>query len=127
MILTIHDPIYVQDVVVAIAEPRTSSIIRAVVKAGYSVPEWDDSLELKDGSRGRTVLDPDSGAVVIRLKRLRRGNTGDLSLLVHECVHAATMLFGRIGFPIRPKMDEPLAYQVAFYVRSVLEAVGKRR
>jgi hypothetical protein len=125
MILVIHDPIYVQDVVVAIAEPSAVAIVRAVVKAGYTVSNIDELVKMldMDSVDGRTLIDPDTGAVVIRLKRLRKGDANDVSHLVHECVHAATMLFDRIGFPLKSKTDEPIAYYVAFLVRSILEKV----
>jgi len=125
MILVIHDPIYVQDVLVVIGESSEAAIIRAIAKAGYNPPDVEGLCGLLDltGADGRTVLDSDSGAVVIRLNRLRKGNAEEVSHLVHECVHAATMLFGRIGFPLKSKTDEPLAYYVAFLVRSVLEKV----
>lgn len=125
MILVIHDPIYVQDVVVAIAEPSAVAIVRAVVKAGYTVSNIDELVKMldMDSVDGRTLINPDTGAVVIRLKRLRKGDANDVSHLVHECVHAATMLFDRIGFPLKSKTDEPIAYYVAFLVRSILEKV----
>jgi repressor of nif and glnA expression len=125
MILVIHDPIYVQDVVVAIAEPSAVAIVRAVVKSGYTVSNIDELVKMldMDSVDGRTLIDPDTGAVIIRLKRLRKGDANDVSHLVHECVHAATMLFDRIGFPLKSKTDEPIAYYVAFLVRSILEKV----
>jgi hypothetical protein len=125
MILVIHDPIYVQDVVVAIAEPSAVAIVRAVVKAGYTVSNIDELVKMldMDSVDDRTLIDPDTGAVIIRLKRLRKGDANDVSHLVHECVHAATMLFDRIGFPLKSKTDEPIAYYVAFLVRSILEKV----
>ena len=87
MILIIHDPIYVQDVLVAIDEPNTAAILRSVRKAGYRVSDLEEFGELLEMgvSGGRTVSDLDSGAVVIRLHQLRRGNAGDISRLVHEC------------------------------------------
>jgi hypothetical protein len=122
MILTIDDPIYTQSVIVAIDEPSTVAILRAILKAGYRMEGQEEMAELLDmnDSAGRTVQDPDSGAVAIRLSRLRKGNVEDTSNLVHECVHAATMLFDRVGFPLKAGSDEPLAYYVAFLVRSVL-------
>lgn len=125
MIFVVNDPIYVQDVVVAIEEPSAARILRATLKAGYHVSDPEDLVEMLDmnGADGRTVMDPDCGAVIIRLNRLRKGNADDVSTLVHECVHAATMLFGRVGFPLKAESDEPLAYYVAFLVRSILEKV----
>ena len=123
MILTIHDPVYSQDVLVAIGEKSESKIIRAATRAGYSIPdagEMAEILEMGDAN-GRTVGDRGTGVVIIRLRRLRRHSAEDVSTLTHECVHAATMLFDRIGFPLKAKTDEPLAYYVAFLVRSVLE------
>jgi hypothetical protein len=125
MIFVVHDPIYMQDVIVAIAEPSAARILRAVVRTGYSVRDVEDLREMLDLSDadGRTLIDPDTGAVIIRLKRLRKGSAEDVSNLVHECVHAATMLFERIGFPLKSKTDEPMAYYVGFLVRSILERV----
>ena len=123
MILTIPDPVYAQDVLVAIGEESEVKIIRAALKAGYAVPdpeEWGRMLEMS-GADGRTVGDRDTGLVVIRLRRLRRNNPANLATLTHECVHAGTMLFDRIGFPLKNETDEPFAYYVAFLVRSVLE------
>jgi hypothetical protein len=129
LILIIHDPVYVQDVLVAIGTGTNAElkIARAVKRAGYDVGEPEeliDLLELGD-AKGRTVMDKASGAVVIRLRRLKPGDAHDVSHLVHECVHAATMLFDRIGFPLETKTDEPIAYYVQFLVRSVLERNGK--
>jgi hypothetical protein len=125
MIFVVHDPIYVQDVIVAIAEPSAARILKTVVRTGYSVRDVADLREMLDLSDadGRTLIDPDTGAVIIRLRRLRKGNADDVSNLVHECVHAATMLFDRIGFPLKSKTDEPIAYYVGFLVRSILERV----
>jgi hypothetical protein len=126
MIIVIPDPIYSQTVLVAIAEPRESTILKAIAKAGYSITDPEDirkNLVLDESEAGRTILDPDTGSVIIRLRRLRRGDAHDVSNLVHECVHAATMLFGRIGHDLSEKSDEPLAYYVGFLVRSVLEKV----
>ncbi len=127
MILTINDPIYVQSVVVAIAEKSVPRILRAVVRAGYKVADAKDlTTALKMGElHGCTVGDPDSGAVIIRLLNLRRGNVEDIWSLVHECVHAGTMLFARVGFPLRAKTDEPFAYYVSFLVKEVLEKAGQ--
>jgi hypothetical protein len=125
MILTIKDPIYTQDVVVAIDEPSEGVIIRAVKRCGYKITneaEFSEILEMGN-STGRTVLHQESGAVVIRLRRLRKGSADDLGDLAHEAVHAATMLFDRIGFPIEADTDEPMAYYVAFLVRSILEGL----
>jgi hypothetical protein len=125
MIFVVHDPIYMQDVIVAIAEPSAARILKTVVRTGYSVRDVEDLREMLDLSDadGRTLIDPDTGAVIIRLKRLRKGSAEDVSNLVHECVHAATMLFERIGFPLKSKTDEPMAYYVGFLVRSILERV----
>jgi len=125
MILTVDDPVYTQTVLVAIDEPDAKAILRAVRRAGYFIADGEGLVDaLAMGvAHGRTLIDPDSGAVIIRLLRLRRGNAEDMSSLVHEAVHAATMLFDRIGFPLKSKTDEPLAYYVAFVVRSVLEKV----
>ena len=129
MIFMIHDPVYSQDVVVAVAEPNVRAILAAILRAGYHVDDVDemaDMLEMGVAS-GKTVMDSDSGAVVIRLQRFRRGNASDISDLVHECVHAATMLFARVGFPLESKTDEPLAYYVSFLVRSALRKLHARR
>ena len=135
MIFILHDPIYQQDVLVAIGCPHVPGsnavedrIVRAVVRTGYTISDPKEMAELLvlGVANGRTVMDPDSGAVVIRLRRLRPNNPKDVGYLVHEAVHAATMLFGRIGFPLKPETDEPLAYYVQFIVRTVLEKVRKR-
>lgn len=127
MILVVHDPVYFQDVAVAIGVGDESRITRALARAGYAIHEPEEMARLaKLGvANGRTVMDKDTGAVIIRLRRLRPGNANDLAHLVHECVHAATMLFDRIGFPLDAAHDEPLAYYVQFLVRSVLERNGK--
>jgi len=127
MILTINDPIYVQSVVVAIAEKSVPRILQAVVRAGYDVAESKGlGTALKMGElHGCTVGDPDSGAVIIRLMNLRRGNVDDIWSLVHEAVHAGTMLFAKVGFPLKAKMDEPFAYYVSFLVRAVLAKVAR--
>jgi hypothetical protein len=129
VILVIHDPVYFQDVLVAIGtgDDAELRIARAVKKAGYDV--WDpeeliDLLQLGE-AKGRTVMDKDSGAVVIRLRRLKPGDPDDVGHLAHECVHAATMLFDRIGFPLKAEFDEPIAYYVQFLVQSVLSRTGK--
>jgi hypothetical protein len=123
MILTIHDPVYAQDVLVAIGEESESKIIRAAIRAGYGIPDigaMTEMLEMPDAAFAN-VGDRGTGVVIIRLRQLRRHRAEDVSTLTHECVHAATMLFDRIGFPLKAKTDEPLAYYVAFLVRSVLE------
>jgi len=129
MIFMIHDPVYSQDVVVAVAEPDDQGILKAVRRAGYRVEGLDEmSALLEMGiASGKTVMDSDSGAVVIRLQRFRRGNPDDVADLVHECVHAATMLFARVGFPLEAPTDEPLAYYVGFLVRTSLRKLNARR
>lgn len=127
MILTINDPVYFHDVVVAVGVGDEQKIMRALAKANYTVQEPEEMVQLLQFgvASGRTVIDKDSGAVVIRLRRLRSGNAADIGHLAHECVHAATMLFDRIGFPIDALHDEPMAYYVQFLVRSVLARRGK--
>lgn len=126
MILSIHDPVYQQSVLVVIGEKSASRIIRAVKRSGYAVPHPDEMvnlLQLSSGANGRTVGDRDSGLVVIRLEKLSPRSAADISVLAHECVHAATMLFDRIGFPVKAETDEPVAYYVSFLVRAILEGV----
>ena len=129
MIFVINDPVYSQDVVVAVAEPSERVILAAVLRAGYHIDDVDEMADLLQmgNASGRTVSDPDSGAMVIRLRRFRRGSADDISNLVHECVHAATLMFARVGFPLESKTDEPLAYYVAFLVRSALRKLHARR
>lgn len=128
MIFVIHDPIYAQKVTVAIAEPREEPILRAVRKAGYPIAEEAALSEMLalNGADARTVMDV-TGAVIIRLSRLRRGNVSDLGTLAHECVHAGVMLFHRISAPIKFKTDEPFAYYVSFLVQAILEGANARR
>jgi len=129
MIFVINDPVYAQDVVVAVAEPSERAILAAILHAGYPIDDVDEMADLLEMgvASGKTVLDRDSGAVVIRLRQFRRGSAEDISNLVHECVHAATMLFARVGFPLESKTDEPLAYYVSFLVRSALRKLHARR
>jgi len=125
----IHDPVYFQDVLVAVGTGPDAElrIARAVKRAGYDVGEPEGLLGLLKlgNAKGRTVMDKASGAVVVRLRRLQPGDANDVGHLAHECVHAATMLFDRVGFPLDTAHDEPLAYYVHFLVRSVLERCGK--
>jgi len=132
VILIIHDPVYKQDVVVAVGVGDGGAgderkILRSVIRAGYQIDDTEEMADLlKFGpASGRTVMDKESGAVVIRIRRLRPGNAADIGHLVHECVHAATMLFERIGFPLRSDTDEPLAYYIQFLVQSVLDRRGR--
>jgi hypothetical protein len=127
VILILHDPIYGQDVLVAIAEPDEDRIMRALAKIGYTVSDPEEMTELMvmGAASGRTVMDRDSGALVIRLSSLKF-TPQSIGYLVHECTHAATMLFDRIGFPIDTEHDEPLAYYTQWLVRSILEKVRKK-
>lgn len=125
MILSIHDPVYQQNVLVVIGEKNVSRIIRAIKKSGYPVPYPDELVNLLDltNANARTVGDRASGLVVIRLEKLSPRSSADIAVLAHECVHAATMLFDRIGFPVKAETDEPVAYYVSFLVRAILEGV----
>jgi hypothetical protein len=129
MIFMIHDPVYAQDVVFAVAEPNEQRILAAVLRAGYHIEDVDEMADLLQMgvASGKTVSDRDSGAVVIRLRRFRRGSADDIADLAHECVHAATMLFDRVGFPLEATTDEPLAYYVGFLVRESLRKLHARR
>lgn len=128
MILTVADPIYTQDVVVAIGESNERAIIQAVKRCGYTIQDEGELAQILDlgHAAAKTFMDRDSGAVVMRFRRLRKGRPDDMADLAHEAVHAATMLFDRVGFPLTADTDEPLAYYVAFLVRSVLEGVCRK-
>ena len=128
VILTIADPIYQQDVVVAIDESNPEVIIKAVKRCGYTIQDEEELAQILDlgHAAAKTVMDPDSGAVVMRFRRMRKGYSDDMSDLAHESVHAATMLFDRVGFPLEASTDEPMAYYVAFLVRSVVEGVCRK-
>jgi len=129
VIFIIHDPMYQQDVLVVIGPYDEDKIVRAVVRAGYTIADPEEMAELLvmgATSSGRTLMDPNSGAAVIRLRRLRPNNPEDVGYLVHEAVHAAVMVFDRIGFPLKAETDEPLAYYVQFLVQTILERVKQK-
>lgn len=66
-----------------------------------------------DKADGITVPIKDDGLcniITVWLSRLNINDAYDLSVLTHECVHASTMIFEKIGAKIELDNDEHVAY-----------------
>jgi hypothetical protein len=124
----LHDPIYGHDILIAIGNISDARIIRAFKRAGYTLDaDMIKTLKMDDNAQGRTVIDLDTGARVIRLRDLNPYNPKHVAVLSHEATHAAIQLFERLRQPVGNETDEPFAYYVQFIVRSVLEHVIWRK
>jgi hypothetical protein len=127
VILVINDPIYGHQITVGANAASPAELVKSVRKNYPDLVNPDEfehllSLDHAEGSaNGRTVIDKPSGAVAMNLRKLHRSSPRDVAHLVHECVHATTMLFDRIGFPLKSETDEPIAYYMQFLVQSILE------
>jgi hypothetical protein len=124
MIFTIHDPVYVHDILVAVDEPD-ARVYRTLERLTGEKLDDEDREILKVPGRARTVIFP-GGVRVMRLPKYKN-SPGWHSVLAHEAYHAATFLMGKVGIKRGDESDEAVAYEVQFMVHAVLSRVmGKR-
>ena len=121
MIFKIHDDVYGRDFIIALAE-TDRRILAAFKRHGYDLDDEFKSIMVVEGS-GRTVLDPETGAHMVRLKDPIK-NAEDVAILVHELTHATVQVFGIIGLPINTESDEAFAYYIQYLTRTCLEKIG---
>jgi hypothetical protein len=69
---------------------------------------------------------PTSGQIFIWTEKIPR-NSEDLSILAHECVHAANSTFSNCGYRVDMNNDESQAYMVSLLFKKALQSIEKKR
>ena len=124
MMIQVYDPVYKNNLLVAIDEP-TAAVVRCIERQTKSkLADCDvDMLRIRGDARSVAFS---GGARVMRLPRYKHTPYW-YAILAHEAYHVATFLIDHVGIKRSEASDEAVAYEVEFAVRKILEKVMRRR